>query len=282
MRRPREVGIVMVMLLGLSGCAGMQQQGLGGSPSGATGCRDERPLARLAFWRRPKADSETSPADAGGLPDPGRTVAGDSASSCRCRLSTAQLSVVCRWGTVVEGRATTIPTRAHPAWKFGSPRRRVAVFTPRRPVRRPPRPRARMPNLVFVRRDPASTRRPGSTPEPEPLRDSSTCRARSRNMIRRQSRRPIPARRRMPRRPPVPPAGPVAVPVLAGIPYPRMPTGARLPTESVRFSPRRPRRRDTRSTARLRAASRRRRTSRASAGTTGPFGRPRPARGRPR
>jgi hypothetical protein len=86
MRRPRDVGIMMVMLLGLSGCAGMQQQGGWASPSGASGYGagvDERPLARLAWWRRTKADSETTSADASAMTNPGRPglLASDSASA---------------------------------------------------------------------------------------------------------------------------------------------------------------------------------------------------------
>ena len=74
MRRPREVGIGVVMLLGLSGCASMQQQGGWASPSRTTAYgAEERPLARLAFWRRPRAESNTTPVDGTVINDSSRT-----------------------------------------------------------------------------------------------------------------------------------------------------------------------------------------------------------------
>ncbi len=128
MRRPREVGIVMVMLLGLSGCAGMPQQGGWASPSGANSYAsgaNERPLARLAWWRRPKADSETPPGDASGVTNPGRTglLASDSASSSDA--STARPSLLRRFALLGQrltgNRDDDSDSSLPPAWKHGSP-----------------------------------------------------------------------------------------------------------------------------------------------------------------
>ena len=74
MRRLRESGIVTILLLGLTGCAGVQQR-LGWTEPPYLGDEDtaERPLSRLAFWRRPRADESSPPASASPLADPGRT-----------------------------------------------------------------------------------------------------------------------------------------------------------------------------------------------------------------
>lgn len=64
MRRLRETGIVTILLLGLTGCAGVQQR-LGWTETPSLGGEDseDRPLSRLAFWRRHKADETTSASD---------------------------------------------------------------------------------------------------------------------------------------------------------------------------------------------------------------------------
>ena len=56
MRRLRDAGIVTMLLLGLTGCAGVQQR-LGWTEPPYQGDEDteERPLSRLAFWRRHQA-----------------------------------------------------------------------------------------------------------------------------------------------------------------------------------------------------------------------------------
>ncbi len=76
MRRLREAGIVTLLLLGLTGCAGVQQRfGRTEPPYLGEEDRDhEGPLSRLAFWRRPHAD-EASPSASGRVQaDPGRAV----------------------------------------------------------------------------------------------------------------------------------------------------------------------------------------------------------------
>jgi hypothetical protein len=83
MRRPRETGIVVMMLVGLSGCASIQQKGGWASPEAVSAVgTEDRPLARLAWWRRPKAEAETPPAAAPGLSDSSSTelLAGATAS----------------------------------------------------------------------------------------------------------------------------------------------------------------------------------------------------------
>jgi hypothetical protein len=59
MARPREAGITVLLLLGLSGCAGVQQRADWSMPS-ALEAGQERPgsrlLGRLAWWRRPRAE----------------------------------------------------------------------------------------------------------------------------------------------------------------------------------------------------------------------------------
>ena len=61
MRRLREAGIVTMLLLGLTGCAGVQQR-LGWTEPPYRGDEDseERPLSRLAFWRRHRAEETLS------------------------------------------------------------------------------------------------------------------------------------------------------------------------------------------------------------------------------
>ncbi len=83
MRRPRETGIVVMMLVGLSGCASIQQKGSWASPEAVSAVgTEDRPLARLAWWRRPKAEGETPPAAAPGLTVSNSTevLAGETAS----------------------------------------------------------------------------------------------------------------------------------------------------------------------------------------------------------
>lgn len=74
MRRLCEAGIVAFLLLGLTGCAGVQQR-LGWTEPPYLGDDDTQahPASRLAFWRRHRAE-ETSPASARDLAGPGRQV----------------------------------------------------------------------------------------------------------------------------------------------------------------------------------------------------------------
>ena len=62
MRRLRDAGIVTMLLLGLTGCAGVQQR-LGWTEPPYQGDEDteERPLSRLAFWRRHRAEETLPP-----------------------------------------------------------------------------------------------------------------------------------------------------------------------------------------------------------------------------
>lgn len=64
MRRLRESGIVTILLLGLTGCAGVQQR-LGWTEATSPGAEssEDRPLSRLAFWRH-RADETSSSATA--------------------------------------------------------------------------------------------------------------------------------------------------------------------------------------------------------------------------
>ena len=61
MRRPREAGIVVLLLLGLSGCAGVPQRSSWTSPSEPVADGAEaRPSGRLlSWWRRPRAEANT-------------------------------------------------------------------------------------------------------------------------------------------------------------------------------------------------------------------------------
>ncbi len=76
MRRLRDAGIVALLLLGMTGCAGVQQR-LGWTEPPYLGDDEDQdqahPLSRLAFWRRHRAD-EASPASARDLAGPGRQV----------------------------------------------------------------------------------------------------------------------------------------------------------------------------------------------------------------
>jgi hypothetical protein len=128
MRRPREVGIVMMMLLGLSGCAGMPQQGSWASPSGATAYgtgADERPLARLAWWRRPKAEPNTPPGDASATTNPGKPGLLASVPASSSDSASARPTLLRRF-TLLGQRLTgnkseDLDPSDRPAWKFGSP-----------------------------------------------------------------------------------------------------------------------------------------------------------------
>lgn len=64
MRRLRNAGIMTLLLLGLTGCSGVQQR-LGWSEPAYLGddADDERPLSRLAFWRRHQTDDRDATAD---------------------------------------------------------------------------------------------------------------------------------------------------------------------------------------------------------------------------
>lgn len=76
MRRLRDAGIVALLLLGMTGCAGVQQR-LGWTEPPYLGDDEDQdqahPMSRLAFWRRHRAD-EASPASARDLAGPGRQV----------------------------------------------------------------------------------------------------------------------------------------------------------------------------------------------------------------
>ncbi len=74
MRRLRETGIVTILLLGLTGCAGVQQR-LGWTEPpylGEEGSEDG-PLSRLAFWRRHRTEEAAPTASAPGSADPARS-----------------------------------------------------------------------------------------------------------------------------------------------------------------------------------------------------------------
>src|SRR5215813_8351650 len=75
MRRLRETGIVTILLLGLTGCAGVQQRVGWTEPPypGVEESSEERPLSRLAFWRRYRAEETAPAASASDVPEPGRT-----------------------------------------------------------------------------------------------------------------------------------------------------------------------------------------------------------------
>ena len=74
MRRLRETGIVTILLLGLTGCAGVQHRlGWTEPPYAAEESTEERPLSRLAFWRRHQAEESVPAASASDMPEPGRT-----------------------------------------------------------------------------------------------------------------------------------------------------------------------------------------------------------------
>ncbi len=74
MRRLRETGIVTILLLGLTGCAGVQQRlGWTEPPYLGEEGSEERPLSRLAFWRRHRTEEAVPAASAPGprtRPDP--------------------------------------------------------------------------------------------------------------------------------------------------------------------------------------------------------------------
>lgn len=76
MRRLRDAGIVAFLLLGMTGCAGVQQR-LGWTEPPYLGDEDDQdqahPLSRLAFWHRHRAD-EATPASARALNGSGRQV----------------------------------------------------------------------------------------------------------------------------------------------------------------------------------------------------------------
>ena len=68
MRRLREAGIVTLLLLGLTGCAGVQQR-LGWTEPPYLGDEgsEDRPLSRLAFWRRHRAEDDRARGDGAGV-----------------------------------------------------------------------------------------------------------------------------------------------------------------------------------------------------------------------
>ena len=74
MRRLREAGIVTLLLLGLTGCAGVQQRlGWTEPPYRGDEGSEDRPLSRLAFWRRHQAEDTVPAATAPRSADPSRS-----------------------------------------------------------------------------------------------------------------------------------------------------------------------------------------------------------------
>ena len=125
MRRPREVGIGVVMLLGLSGCASMQQQGGWPSPSTTTAYgAEERPLSRLAFWRRPKAESDATPVNGTVINESSRTGMMADATANSSGVSSERPSLIRRFaqlGQRFKGKGQDdIDLTDRPAWKSGS------------------------------------------------------------------------------------------------------------------------------------------------------------------
>ncbi len=183
MRRLRDAGIVTMLLLGLTGCAGVQQRlGWTEPPYRGDEDADEHGLSRLAFWRRHRAE-ETSPADAAAdSADPGRSTviagngnsptddAGDRPSLLR------RLPLVGRlWKD--DDRDNSNPMDI-PALKYGQPAANPAstAFVPTRPAAAA----AADPTAVAeVAPPPAATPAPAESTaaaeldgaEPEPLRE---------------------------------------------------------------------------------------------------------------
>ncbi len=125
MRRPREVGIGVLMLLGLSGCASMQQQGGWASPSRTTAFgAEDRPLSRLAFWRRPKADSDAAPVSGTVINDSSRTGMLADGTSNSSEVTSERPSLIRRFtqlGQRLRGKGEDdIDLTDRPAWKSGA------------------------------------------------------------------------------------------------------------------------------------------------------------------
>src|SRR5438552_14495372 len=65
MRWPRQAGMSVLLLLGLSGCAGVQPRLNWASPSAAVADRaDARPSTRFAWWRHPGTEAAMLPESA--------------------------------------------------------------------------------------------------------------------------------------------------------------------------------------------------------------------------
>jgi hypothetical protein len=125
MRRPREVGIGVVMLMGLSGCISMQPQGSLSSPSRTTAFgAEERPLARLAFWRRPKAESDATPVDGTVINDSSRTGMMADGTADASGVSSERPSLIRRFaqlGQRLKGKGQDdVDLTDRPAWRSGS------------------------------------------------------------------------------------------------------------------------------------------------------------------
>jgi hypothetical protein len=74
MRRLRDSAIVAIMLLGLSGCAGVQQRmGWSEPPYVGDESSDQSPLSRLAFWRRHQTEDNVPSASTSDSSNPSRS-----------------------------------------------------------------------------------------------------------------------------------------------------------------------------------------------------------------
>jgi hypothetical protein len=68
MRRPRKAGLVVLLLLGLSGCASVPQRPIWSSPSTIEPGRTEPPAtSRFSWWRRPGGESSHAKGSVSGL-----------------------------------------------------------------------------------------------------------------------------------------------------------------------------------------------------------------------
>jgi hypothetical protein len=174
MRRLRDAGIVTMLLLGLTGCAGVQQRlGWTEPPYVGDDGPDERPLSRLAFWRRQRAEETTPAASAPMAADPGRSpiIAGnakspDDGDGERPGLL-RRLPLVSRlWKGGDRGESDDIDVPAS-RYKPGAANATATAFAP-------PRSTAATTAFASPRPSAASTAPPAATPAPAPAPAPST------------------------------------------------------------------------------------------------------------
>ena len=209
MRRLREAGIVTLLLLGLTGCAGVQQR-LGGTEPPYLGDEgsEDRPLSRLAFWRRHRAEETVPAATAPGLTEPGRSnllarnAASPSVADEERPGLLRRLPLVGRlWKNEDRGESDEIEM---PAARFTPPVSTAAsgFVPPRSPAaataRAAPRPRMRRPRPRRYR--PRPRRPPRFSPAAPRRNRCASCRwswsGPGRRLTRRRSRLEMPTRTR--------------------------------------------------------------------------------------
>ena len=180
MRRLRDAGIVTMLLLGLTGCAGVQQR-LGWTEPPYQGDEDIRGTPPVPAGVLAPASGRGDAAAVGQSAEAGRptVIAGNGTSRPTSRRTGPASSVACRWWASLEGpgprRFRTCP-RCPPCGMPRRPRTPATVARPARRVRPPGSPASSVSireSAVLVRPGPGRQPAAPRAPKAEPVRELS-------------------------------------------------------------------------------------------------------------